>query len=111
MPQTNTQEKVPTFANGGYPNKGVFMMNEGSSAEMLGTINGRTAVANNDQIAGALANALAPLLGTVVTAVENVAASDRPIVLYADSREIARASQKGSRKLGYNPIGGEFANV
>ena len=103
--------RVPTFANGGYPNKGVFMMNEGSSAEMLGTINGRTAVANNDQIAGALANALAPLLGTVVTAVENVAASDRPIVLYADSREIARASQKGSRKLGYNPIGGEFANV
>ena len=99
------------FASGGYPNKGVFLMNEGNSAEMLGTINGRTAVANNDQIAGALSNALAPLLGTVVTAVENVAGSDRPIVLYADSREIARASQKGSKKLGYNPIGGEFANV
>lgn len=102
---------VQSYANGGYPSKGLFMMNEGNSAEMLGTINGRTAVVNNDQIAGALANALAPLLGTVVTAVENVAASDRPIVLYADSREIARASQKGSRKLGYNPIGGEFANV
>lgn len=102
---------VKTYANGGYPNKGLFMMNEGNSAEMLGTINGRTAVVNNDQIAGALANALTPLLGSVVTAVENVAASDRPIVLYADSREIARASQKGSKKLGYNPIGGEFANV
>lgn len=102
---------VAGFANGGYPNKGVFLMNEGNSAEMLGTINGRTAVANNDQIAGALANALAPLLGSVVSAVENVAGSDRPIVLYADSREIARASQKGSKKLGYNPIGGEFANV
>jgi hypothetical protein len=102
---------APRFANGGYPSKGVFLMNEGNSAEMLGTINGRTAVANNDQIAGALANALAPLLGSVVSAVENVAGSDRPIVLYADSREIARASQKGSKKLGYNPIGGEFANV
>jgi hypothetical protein len=102
---------VQSYANGGYPNKGLFMMNEGNSAEMLGTINGRQAVVNNDQIAGALANALTPLLGSVVTAVENVAASDRPIVLYADSREIARASQKGSRKLGYNPIGGEFANV
>lgn len=106
-----TIPRVPTFANGGYPSKGVFLMNEGNSAEMLGTINGRTAVANNDQIAGALANALAPLLGSVVSAVENVAGSDRPIVLYADSREIARASQKGSKKLGYNPIGGEFANV
>lgn len=108
---TSVHSPIPMYANGGYPNKGMFLMNEGSSAEMIGTINGRTAVANNEQIAGALASALAPLLGTVVTAVENVAGSERPIILYADSREIARASQSGSKKLGYNQIGGEFANV
>lgn len=98
-------------ANGGYPSKGLFLMNEGNSAEMLGSIGGKTAVVNNEQIASALAQALTPLLGTVVSAVENVAANDRPIVLNVDSRQMARANQKGSQKLGYNQIGGEFANV
>ena len=109
----STVEKlnVKTFANGGYPEKGLFVMNEGNSTEMLGSINGKSAVVNNQEIASALAQALAPMLGSVVTAVENVAASDRPIVLNVDSRQMARANQKGSQKLGYNQIGGEFANV
>ena len=86
-------------------------MNDGNSAEMFGSINGKTAVVNNQEIASALAQALMPMLGSVVTAVENVAANDRPIILNVDSRQMARANQKGSQKLGYNQIGGEFANV
>lgn len=103
--------RVQAYENGGYPNKGMFLMNEGTSAEMLGSIGGKTAVVNNEEIASALAQAMSPLLGSVVTAVQNVAATDRPIVLNIDSREAARATQKGNRKLGYNQIGGEFANV
>jgi hypothetical protein len=99
------------MANGGYPDKGLFVMNDGNSAEMFGTINGKAAVVNNQEIASALAQAMTPLLGSVVSAVENVAASDRPIILNVDSRQMARANQKGSQKLGYNQIGGEFANV
>ena len=99
------------MANGGYPDKGLFLMNDGNSAEMFGSINGKAAVVNNQEIASALAQAMTPLLGSVVTAVENVAASDRPIILNVDSRQMARANQKGSQKLGYNQIGGEFANV
>lgn len=100
-----------TYANGGYPSKGLFVMNDGNSAEMFGSINGKSAVVNNQEIASALAQAMTPLLGSVVSAVENVAASDRPIILNVDSRQMARANQKGSQKLGYNQIGGEFANV
>lgn len=113
IPQIPTArlKRIPTLENGGYPSKGMFIANEGSSMEMLGTINGRAAVVNNQEIASALAQALAPLLGTVVTAVENVAASDRAVVVNVDSREIARANQKGNSKLGFNQIGGEFANV
>ena len=99
------------YASGGYPNKGMFVMNEGSSTEMLGSINGRTAVVNNNEIASALAQALAPMLGSVVTAVENVASNDRPIILNVDSRQVARTNTIGNQKLGYNQIGGEFANV
>ena len=86
-------------------------MNEGNSAEMFGSIGGRSAVVNNEEIASALATALTPLLGTVVNAIEDVAGTDRPIILNVDSREMARANQTGNRKLGYNQIGGEFANV
>lgn len=113
IPQIPTArlKRIPTYENGGYPSKGMFIANEGSSMEMLGTINGRAAVVNNQEIASALAQALTPLLGTVVTAVENVAASDRAVVVNVDSREIARANQKGNSKLGFNQIGGEFANV
>lgn len=113
IPQIPTArlKRIPTLENGGYPSKGMFIANEGSSMEMLGTINGRAAVVNNQEIASALAQALTPLLGTVVTAVENVAASDRAVVVNVDSREIARANQKGNNKLGFNQIGGEFANV
>lgn len=103
--------KVQTFENGGYPNRGMFLMNEGSSAEMLGNINGRTAVVNNEEIAEALARALTPLLGTVVTAIEDVAATDRPLVLNVDSRDIARANSAGTQKLGSSQLGGVFANV
>lgn len=108
---TTRLKRIPTYENGGYPSKGMFIANEGSSMEMLGTINGRAAVVNNQEIASALAQALTPLLGTVVTAVENVAANDRAVVVNVDSREIARANQKGNSKLGFNQIGGEFANV
>ena len=113
IPQIPTArlKRIPALENGGYPSKGMFIANEGSSMEMLGTINGRAAVVNNQEIASALAQALTPLLGTVVNAVENVAASDRPVVVNVDSREIARANQKGNSKLGFNQIGGEFANV
>ena len=102
---------VKACANGGYPSRGLFVMNDGNSAEMFGSINGKAAVVNNQEIASALAQAMTPLLGSVVNAVENVAASDRPIILNVDSRQMARANQKGSQKLGYNQIGGEFANV
>lgn len=113
IPQIPTArlKRIPTYESGGYPSKGMFIANEGSSMEMLGTINGRAAVVNNQEIASALAQALTPLLGTVVNAVENVAASDRAVVVNVDSREIARANQKGNSKLGFNQIGGEFANV
>ena len=113
IPQIPTArlKRIPALENGGYPSKGMFIANEGSSMEMLGTINGRAAVVNNQEIASALAQALTPLLGTVVNAVENVAASDRAVVVNVDSREIARANQKGNSKLGFNQIGGEFANV
>ena len=41
---------IPKFASGGYPSAGELFMAGESGPEFVGSIGGRTAVANNDQI-------------------------------------------------------------
>ncbi len=84
------------YASGGFPEAGtLFLAGEtGAGAEVVGTINGRTGVANSDQIASAIAMAMKPLLaggasGTQTTNVE----------VKLDSATIARASMKGQRAM------------
>lgn len=51
--------QVAGFAQGGYPNSGeLFFARENGIPEMVGRIGGRTAVANNDQISGAIEKAV-----------------------------------------------------
>lgn len=51
--------QIPLFAEGGYPTSGdLFFANENGIPEMVGRIGNQTAVANNDQIATSLTNAL-----------------------------------------------------
>lgn len=69
----------------------VFIAGE-AGAEAVGTINGRTGVANRDQIASAIAMALQPMLsgGGMTTTNVNV---------NMDSASVARASLKGQRAM------------
>lgn len=51
--------RMETYASGGFPSAGsMFIAGETGSPEMVGIINGRTAVANNDQITEAIATAV-----------------------------------------------------
>ena len=53
------KKKTKAYASGGFPSAGsLFLAGETGSPEMVGTINGRTAVANNDQITEAIASAV-----------------------------------------------------
>lgn len=55
-----TIETPAMYANGGFPLPGeLFIANEGSSPEMVGTMDGRTAVANTDQIVQGIQNGVA----------------------------------------------------
>ncbi len=45
---------IPRFASGGYPDEGSLFIARERGAEMVGSIGGRTAVANNDQIVEAI---------------------------------------------------------
>ena len=52
--------KIPKFADGGFPDSGeLFWARENGIAEMVGSIGGRTAVANNDQIVEGVASGVA----------------------------------------------------
>ena len=42
--------QIPTYAKGGFPTEGEMFIAREAGAEMVGSINGHTAVANNDQI-------------------------------------------------------------
>ena len=65
--------KVTPRANGGYVDPGQLFLARESGPEMVGSIGGRTAVANNDQITSAIASAVAPAVyNAVVQAMGNL---------------------------------------
>lgn len=76
------------FASGGFPEGEIFLARE-AGPELVGTIGGRTAVANNDQIVAAVsagvANAVSAVLGN------SRGNSNGSVVLNINGREFARA--------------------
>lgn len=79
---------VDWYANGGFPDAGqLFIANE-SGPEMVGSIGGKTAVANNDQIVEAIAQGVF----RAVTEAMNGNSGNRKqeIVIYLDGKAMAR---------------------
>ena len=70
---------TPAFASGGFPQQGQYFLARENGPELVGTIGGKTAVANNNQIVQSVSdgvfNALAPVLTQVVNAVNNLQAN------------------------------------
>lgn len=58
LPTSLPKLNVEWYANGGFPDEGQLFVAREAGAEMVGNIGGRTAVANNDQIERAIANAV-----------------------------------------------------
>jgi hypothetical protein len=89
----STTVKVEGYATGGFPEDGLFMANSG---ELVGGFtNGRTAVANNDQIIEGIESGVY----NAVTNALSGQSSGGDIVIRIDSEEIARASIRGQRNL------------
>lgn len=95
------------FAAGGFPATGsLFIANE-AGPELVGTINGSTAVANNGEITGIrdavyqTGNSEVQLLGQIIGIAQQLLDKD-PVVL--GDREIAMATSRGQSLLGVNLI-------
>ena len=81
------------FASGGFPDEGQMFIARESGPEMVGTIGGRTAVANNDQIVEGIRQGVFE----AVSAAMNGGQNDVNVKVYLDSREI----KAGQRRLAY----------
>lgn len=86
--------RTTLYAEGGFPEEGTLFWAGEAGAEAVGTINGRTGVANRDQIANAIAMALKPMLGNGGGGTETIYVNT-----YLDSQVVARANAKGQKAM------------
>ena len=74
--------RVPAYASGGFPEDGMFFANSG---ELVGRFaNGRTAVANNEEIISGIANGVREANNELIG------------VIYSTARQVVQAMQNGS---------------
>jgi len=85
------------FASGGFPQEGqLFLANEGTAPEMVGTMGGRTAVATNADIVEGIRNGVYD----AVVAANGNGGGDVSVKVYLDSREIKAGQQRLNRAWG-----------
>ena len=85
------------FASGGFPTEGqLFLANEGTAPEMVGTMGGRTAVATNADIVEGIRNGVYD----AVVAANGNGGGDVSVKVYLDSREIKAGQQRLNRAWG-----------
>lgn len=79
---------IDWYANGGFPGKGqLFVANE-IGPEMVGTMDGRTAVANQQEITQGIANAVYPAVYNAVVAAMSEANNNVNITLQGDADKL-----------------------
>lgn len=90
--------KLPTFATGGFPPEdGLFMMNHN---ELIGKFsNGRTAVANNEQITEGIRRAVVDGMMQVVMATSDNNRESGDVNLYLDGRVIAQTTYNNLKTM------------
>ena len=91
--QVSGNARTELYASGGYPQSGSLFVAGEAGAEAVGTIGGRTAVANREQIASAIAQALRPMIGN-----RNESETIQ-VNTYLDSQVVARANAKGVKAM------------
>lgn len=100
----NVIESSGEYATGGFPTAGQYFLANEAGAEMIGSVNGNTAVVNNDQIVAAVSQGVAQAVSTVMANQKQ-----QPIDLYLDGEKIYSNQQKVARKKGVKFDMGSFS--
>ena len=92
----NNTKKVAGFASGGYPTSGQLFYAREAGPELVGTIRGRTAVANNDQIVESISQGVYEAM----SAAQGTGGGSVEVKLYLDGKQLAASVEKAQRQRG-----------
>ena len=86
-------KKIAGFKTGGFPEDGLFFANHN---ELVGQFsNGKTAVANNEQITQGIAQAVAPAVyNAVVSAMQSTQRGNSDVIVNIDGKQVFKAVQR-----------------
>ena len=102
LPTSLPKLKIDWYAEGGYPNEGdLFFANEKGNPEMIGRMGNKTAVANNDQISKAIAQAAYEAMSRALSENQD---SDQPIIVNVGNETLYKSILK-SRSQASNQYG------
>ena len=88
---------MPLYAQGGFPEQGQLFIAREAGAEMVGSLGGKTAVANNDQIVEGIR---AGVYDAVVDAMNQSNEGSRAINVYLDGKKIYQNQRRVARRTG-----------
>ena len=96
-------DRLETYARGGFPDEGQVFVAREAGAEMVGSISGKTAVANNDQIVEAVSQGV---YAAVMSAMKQRDSSGTAKVeVYLDGRQISAAVRQANKERGASIMG------
>lgn len=95
--------RLETYAYGGFPDEGQVFVAREAGAEMVGSISGKTAVANNDQIVEAVSQGV---YAAVMSAMkQHDSSGTAKIEVYLDGRQISAAVRQANKERGASIMG------
>ena len=104
--QLFTISKIPRLADGGFVGAGQMFIAREAGPELVGSINGRTAVANNDQIVAAVSQGV---YSAVVAAMSSVTGSNgQNVNVYLDGKQIYASVKKTESERGRVLMGNQL---
>ena len=96
---------VKKYAAGGFPEVGQMFLAREAGPELVGSIGGRTAVANNDQIVAAVSEGV---YSAVVAAMSAAGDSGQSVNVYLDGKQIYRSVKKVESERGRSLMGNQL---
>ena len=98
--------RIELFANGGFPDMGQMFVAREAGPELVGSINGRAAVANNDQIVAAVSEGV---YNAVVAAMRGAATgSAQNVNVYLDGKQIYNSVKRAESERGRSLMGNQL---
>lgn len=105
LPTAIPKLEVSWYAAGGFPEMGELFVAREAGPEMVGSIGGRTAVANNDQIVEAISQGV---YSAVMAAMAGQQSGEQAVNVYLDGKQIYTSVKKRESQMGRTLMGNQL---